>query len=313
VQRLLAFSRRQHLQPRAVDIKGLVEGMADLMSRSLGPRIELVFDMADDLVPAQVDPNQLELALLNLAVNARDAMSGQGRLTIAAKVQTAGGQQHLASGQYIQLSVSDTGIGMDQDTLRRAAEPFFTTKGVGEGTGLGLSAVQGLAEQSGGGFRLDSKQGCGTTATLWLPVSEQAVTEEISESEAVALPVFTGARPVLLVDDEELVRSGIAAMLTEVGYQVTEAGSAYEALDLLNDGLKVDVLITDYAMPGMTGAELAREARSLKPMLQVLLITGYAAVSDPDAGGLARLAKPFGQARLVAAIDELFKAPDRAM
>jgi PAS domain S-box-containing protein len=314
VQRLLAFSRRQHLQPSAVDIRALVEGMADLMSRSLGPEIELVFDIADDLVPARVDPNQLELALLNLAVNARDAMSGRGRLTIVADAYTADDQHHLVPGEYIRLSVSDTGSGMDEDTRRRATEPFFTTKGVGEGTGLGLSAVQGLAEQSGGAFRLESKLGCGTTATLWLPVSEQAVAdEEFSESEPVALPVLAGARPVLLVDDEELVRTGIAAMLTEVGYEVVEAGSAYQALDLLNDGLEVDALITDYAMPGMTGVELAREARSLKPTLHVLLITGYAAVSDYEAGGLARLAKPFGHARLVAAVDELFKARDRAI
>ncbi|HTI81670.1 MAG TPA: PAS domain-containing protein [Acetobacteraceae bacterium] len=313
VQRLLAFSRRQHLQPRAVDIGGLVEGMADLMSRSLGAGIELVFDMADDLMPAQVDPNQLELALLNLAVNARDAMSGRGRLTITANAHTADGHHHLAAGAYIRLSVSDTGTGMDEDTLRRATEPFFTTKGIGEGTGLGLSAVQGLAEQSGGAFRLDSKLGRGTTATLLLPASEREVVEEIRESEPVALPVFAGTRAVLLVDDEELVRAGIAEMLREVGYQVMEVGSAYQALDLLNDGLKVDVLITDYAMPGMTGVELAREARSLKPTLLVLLITGYAAVSDREAGGLARLAKPFGQARLVAAVDELFKAHDRAI
>ncbi len=266
-----------------------------------------MFDIADDLAPAQVDPNHLELALLNLAVNARDAMSGRGRLTIVADAYTADDQHHLVPGEYIRLSVSDTGSGMDEDTRRRATEPFFTTKGVGEGTGLGLSAVQGLAEQSGGAFRLESKLGCGTTATLWLPVSEQAVAdEEFSESEPVALPVLAGARPVLLVDDEELVRTGIAAMLTEVGYEVVEAGSAYQALDLLNDGLEVDALITDYAMPGMTGVELAREARSLKPTLHVLLITGYAAVSDYEAGGLARLAKPFGQAHVSSLLSTSF-------
>jgi CheY-like chemotaxis protein len=202
---------------------------------------------------------------------------------------------------------------MDEDTLRRATEPFFTTKQVGEGTGLGLSAVQGLAEQSGGAFRLESKVGRGTIATLWLPASEQPVTEPVVDRDEVALPVLADTKSVLLVDDEELVRTGIAAMLTEVGYQVSEAGSAYEALDLLNDGLAIEVLITDYAMPGMTGAELARAARSLKPDLHVLLITGYAAVSDREAGDLRRLAKPFGQARLVAAIDELFKVRERAM
>jgi PAS domain S-box-containing protein len=311
VQRLLAFSRRQHLQPRPVDVRRLVESMADLMSRSLGPRVEVALEIADDLAPAQVDPNQLELALLNLAVNARDAMEGEGRLTISARNGSASGRRTLKPGNYVCLAVSDTGTGMDEATLRHATEPFFTTKGVGEGTGLGLSAVQGLAEQSGGEFSLESGLGRGTTATLWLPVSTQPA-EMAADGEAETSPARTTATPVLLVDDEDLVRSGTADMLAEAGYRVTEASSGYQALELLKAGLAAEVLITDYAMPGMTGADLAREALSLRPSLQVLLITGYATVSDREASGLPRLPKPFRQARLAAAVDELLQTRQMA-
>jgi PAS domain S-box-containing protein len=312
VQRLLAFSRRQHLQPRAVDVRRLVAGMADLMARSLGPRIEVVLDLADDLAPAQVDPNQLELALLNLAVNARDAMADGGRLSITARTRGAGQGSPLKPGAYVCLAVSDTGAGMDPDTLRRATEPFFTTKGAGRGTGLGLSAVQGLAEQSGGAFTLQSRPGHGTTATLWLPVSAEALAENPADDDGAVLAARANATPVLLVDDEELVRTGTADMLTEAGYQVTEASSGYQALDLLKGGLEAEVLVTDYAMPGMTGTDLAREARAMRPDLRVLLITGYATVSDREAGGLTRLAKPFHQAHLAAAVDELLRTRQAA-
>jgi signal transduction histidine kinase len=307
VQRLLAFSRRQHLQPRAVDVRRLVESMADLVSRSLGPRISVVLDIAEDMLPAQVDPNQLELALLNLAVNARDAMAGEGRLTITARMFQNSGGNILPQGSFIRLSVSDTGVGMDRDTLRRATEPFFTTKGVGEGTGLGLAAVQGLAEQSGGSFSLESELGRGTTATLCLPVSTNGATDLIIEGDAEITPKRANATPVLLVDDEELVRVGTADMLTEAGYRVTESSSGYHALELLQRGLDIKVLVTDYAMPGMSGVELAQEALALRPDLRVLLITGYATVADREASGLTRLAKPFRQAHLAAAVDELLR------
>ena len=275
VQRLLAFSRRQHLQPRAVDIRVLIESLADLLSRSLGPRLELVLDIDRNLPAAHVDPNQLELALLNLAVNSRDAMAGEGTLTISARLNTAAKSVKLKSGSYICLAVRDTGTGMDEHTLRRAVEPFFTTKGVGRGTGLGLSSVQGLAEQSGGDFRLESQPGKGTTAIIWLPASK-----EVAAAPSVSLePEILGAKAenkaILLVDDEELLRLGTADMLAEAGYMVTQASSGYRALRLLEDGLGVDVLVTDFAMPGMTGVELAQEALTLRPNLQVLLITGY--------------------------------------
>jgi signal transduction histidine kinase/ActR/RegA family two-component response regulator len=307
VQRLLAFSRRQYLQPRAVDIQTLVESIADLVSRSLGPRISLVLNIDKGLPAAHVDPNQLELALLNLAVNSRDAMSGQGTLTISAYMQTASGRPTAKPGKYIGLAVRDTGIGMDEETLRRAIEPFFTTKGVGRGTGLGLSSVQGLAEQSGGHFQLESQPGKGTTATLWLPVSEEAAAD--ATVSLVPDTIFAKAenRSILLVDDEELVRVGVADMLTEAGYVVTQASSGYQALRYLEDGLKIEALITDFAMPGMTGVELAQEALALRPDLQVMLITGYDTRMDQSTVGLPRLAKPFRQADLAEAVAGLLR------
>ena len=309
IQRLLAFSRRQHLEPLAVDIRRLIAGFADLVARLLGPRVELRLDVADDLPLALVDPNQLELALLNLAVNGRDAMAGEGRLTIAARAHRVGDRPRLAAGSYISIAVSDTGTGMDDETLRRATEPFFTTKGVGRGTGLGLSSVLGLAEQSGGDFDIESFPGRGTTATLWLPLAAQSASEIAAGGDSDVAPVHGNATPVLLVDDEQLVRVGTADMLAEAGYVVTQAASGYEALRLLEDGLEVEALISDFAMPGMSGLELAQEALTLRPNLQVLLVTGYANVAESEAGGLARLAKPFRQADLAAAVADLLRDP----
>jgi signal transduction histidine kinase len=308
VQRLLAFSRRQHLSPRAVDVRSLIESMADLVSRSLGPRIRLVLEIVPDLPPAHVDPNQLELALLNLAVNARDAMGGEGTLTVRAQ-PAAEGEILGGSGAFVQISVADTGVGMDAETLKRAIEPFFTTKGVGRGTGLGLSSVQGLAEQSGGTFRLTSTRGRGTTATLYLPVSSETPAAPLFSRAA---PAEDGPRParhavILLVDDEDLVRAGAADMLTEAGYTVEEASSGYRAVQLLRGGLRPDAVVTDYAMPGMSGAELAREVRKAAPGVPVLMITGYATLTDREAGDLPRLSKPFRQADLVSAVEGIME------
>jgi PAS domain S-box-containing protein len=307
VQRLLAFSRRQHLQPRAVDIRALIESLADLLSRSLGPRLELVLDIDRNLPAAHVDPNQLELALLNLAVNSRDAMAGEGTLTISAQLMTAAKSLKLKSGSYICLAVRDTGTGMDEHTLRRAVEPFFTTKGVGRGTGLGLSSVQGLAEQSGGDFRLESQPGKGTTAIIWLPASKEVAAAPSISLEPEILGAKAENKAILLVDDEELVRIGTADMLAEAGYTVTQASSGYRALRLLEDGLEVDALVTDFAMPGMTGVELAQEALALRRDLQVLLITGYDTGTEHATVGLPRLAKPFRQADLAEAVGDLLR------
>ncbi len=308
VQRLLAFARRQHLEARAVDLEQLVRGMLDLIGRSLGPRIEVRVDMAADLLAASVDPNQLEVALLNLAVNARDAMPDGGAISISARTADVGsGAQGLAEGRYVCLSVADNGIGMTPEILARAVEPFFTTKAVGKGTGLGLSMVHGLAAQSGGQLTLESTPGKGTTATLWLPaapVSPAGSPAEAYETEPPARPLS-----VLLVDDDDLVRAGAAAMLEAIGHTVVQAPSAKRALEHIASGEDFDVLVTDQRMPCMTGVDLVRRARFLQPDLPAVLITGYADAIDRGAGELPLLSKPFRAVELARAIAEAVKRP----
>jgi signal transduction histidine kinase len=304
VQRLLAFARRQHLQARPVAIDRLIGDLADLIKRSVGPTVRLETEIAAGLPAAQIDPNQLELALLNLAVNARDAMPEGGTLRITADRDNVTGHPQLQSGDYIRISVIDSGLGMDPETLRRAVEPFFTTKGAEKGTGLGLSMVHGLAAQSGGDFALTSSPGKGTTATIWLPVStEPDAQRNVERTNVHAVAEQTGT--ILLVDDEPLVRAATAGMLQDAGFTVFEAESGAKAVDLVSQGVKFDALVTDYAMPGMSGVKLARWLRERDPELPVLLITGYASVEDTDAGGLPRLSKPFRQQELAASLADL--------
>ncbi|RSU49609.1 hybrid sensor histidine kinase/response regulator [Sphingomonas sp. S-NIH.Pt15_0812] len=307
-QRLLAFARRQALQPRAVDVGALIDGIVDLIRRSLGPTIRVVLEVPRHLPPASVDPNQLELALLNLAINARDAMPSGGQLTITAAAATAGERNllGLTPGDYVRLLATDTGTGMDKATLARAAEPFFSTKGVGKGTGLGLSMIHGLAAQSGGTLRLDSTVGVGTTVELWLPISHQPA-ERAAERSGDPTAARQAAR-ILLVDDEEIVRSATADMLRDIGYDVVEARSASQALAMLRGGAEVDLLVTDYLMPGMTGAALITECRTGGPALPALLITGYAAAGEDVPADVPRLAKPFRQVDLAARVDDLLTA-----
>ncbi len=307
VQRLLAFARRQPLQPTAVDVARVVNSMTGLIGSTLGPTIAVRIDLSD-LPPAHADLNQLEMALLNLAVNARDAMPDGGALTIAARHehvrhQDTGG---LAPGRYVCLSVGDTGHGMDAATCRRAIEPFFSTKGVGKGTGLGLSMVHGLAAQLGGGLTIDSAPGNGTTVCLWLPVSGAAPGEDERSSEMVIEPARMGT--ALLIDDEELVRMSTADMLTDLNYRVIEAGSAEEALRLIDGGLVPDLLVTDHLMPGMSGTQLARALRVSHPALPVLIVSGYAEEEGIDAD-IPRLTKPFRNAELQASLSALSIAP----
>jgi signal transduction histidine kinase/CheY-like chemotaxis protein len=295
VQRLLAFAGRQFLQPRAISASGLLEGMRDLIAASLPPGVELRMEVPADLPAVQADPAQLEIALLNLAANARDAMPAGGRLTIGAEVVDAGEDPvpGLPPGRYISLAVSDTGTGMDAATLKRAIEPFFTTKPAGQGTGLGLSLVHGFATQSGGGFRLLSEVGRGTAAVMFLPLAQEmreAGPGEGDERESRAL--------VLLVDDEDLVRTAMAEGLRDLGYDVEEVGTAAEALEAIGAGFRPDVLVTDHVMPGMKGAELAREARQRLPALPVLMITGYAQIPPEETRGFHVMSKPFRQAEL---------------
>jgi PAS domain S-box-containing protein len=304
IQRLLAFARRQHLEARAVDVGALVVGMTDLVRRSIGPQVRLTIDCPSSLPHAMVDPNQLELAILNLAVNAKDAMLDGGELDISVSLEDSTGVQHPDTGAYVRIDVRDSGAGMDEATLARAVEPFFTTKSLGRGTGLGLSSVHGLAAQSGGRFVLNSSLGAGTKASLWLPVTEEVAT--IREPLA-NIPVSRSGknRTILLVDDEQLVRSATADMLLDAGFHVEQAESGVAAIQMIEKGLHFDALVTDHAMPGMAGAELARRVRLSRPRVPILIITGYANLSDTDTGLFPRLAKPFTQSELTGLCVEL--------
>lgn len=300
VQRLLAFARKQPLQASAVDLAQVVRDMTELVGSTLGPRIRLVTNIAEDLPCAMADPNQLEMALLNLAVNARDAMADGGTLTIGAQPGAPSGKLKLAPGRYVCLSVSDTGTGMDAATLAKAVEPFFSTKEIGKGTGLGLSMIHGLAAQLGGALDLSSTLGVGTTVDIWLPVAQAgaAVVQDLEE-----ISVASGAGIVLLVDDEDLIRASTAQMLADLGYEVIEAASAKMGLHHLEDD-RVDLVVTDHLMPGMTGAEFAREVQAKRPGLPILIISGFAELEDlaPD---LPRLTKPFRQGELAAGLAAL--------
>ena len=304
VQRLLQFARRQALETRAIDIAKLIADMRDLISSSVGGLVELEIVAPDDLPPASADPNQLELAILNLCVNARDAMPAGGLLTVAVEQAVVGprSMSTLPPGAYLRLSVVDTGIGMDEATLARAVEPFYSTKELGKGTGLGLSMVHGLAAQLGGAFIMTSQPGQGTRADLYLPVADGAVSEAPRR-----MPVQESSPgrclSILLVDDEDLVRAGTAEMLREMGHRVTEASGGAEALAALQNGVAPDAVVTDYMMPRMNGGELATRLHAQRPRLPVLVVTGYAG-GDLELN-LPQLPKPFRQADLAAALTEL--------
>jgi signal transduction histidine kinase len=289
-KRLLAFARRQELRPQSVDLQHLVNGMIEMLERSLGPtiRIELHFDPR--IPNIRVDANQLELALLNLCLNARDAMSDGGHLRITAR---AAAGAHDGGGRLVRLSVEDSGIGMDEATLKRCAEPFFTTKGLGKGTGLGLSSVHGLAVQSGGRMEIHSVLGQGTTVDLLLPVSEEAA---VAEPHHDAEPTEMNGRrfKVLVVDDDPLVGTLTVSMLEDLGHAATLVSSAVSALQVLRASTDIDLMITDHMMPEMTGAVLAEEVRAFRPSLPIILATGYADLPTGRAQQLPRLSKPYG-------------------
>ncbi|HEX3857958.1 MAG TPA: PAS domain S-box protein [Pseudolabrys sp.] len=304
-KRMLAFARAQELKQETIAIPDLVLGMADLLQRSLGPsvRIETHFPLL--LPPVLADANQLEMALLNLTVNARDAMPEGGEISVATREESIELDQNigLKPGRYVCLTVSDTGEGMDEETLRRAMEPFFTTKGIGKGTGLGLSMVHGFAEQSGGRFILRSQQGSGTTAELWLPVATVSAPEVDNADKQKTIPA-TKARSlvVLAVDDDPLVLMNTVGMLEDLGHVVFQAYSGTEALDILRREGTFDLVITDQAMPKMTGTQLAKIIRKEWPGLQVVLATGYAEIAPEEEMGLPKLSKPFFESDLAAAL-----------
>jgi PAS domain S-box-containing protein len=311
-QRMLAFARRQNLSMQAVDLGELVAGMADLIERSLGGQIKLATDLPRDLARAHADSNQLEAAILNLVVNARDALDGEGSITISGREETIGGRGPLRAGRYVVLAVSDNGPGMDDATLARAAEPFFTTKGVGKGTGLGLSMVQGQAEQSGGRLVLTSQPGQGTTAEIWLPAA--AKNEASAPAPAAPIPDAATQSPrltILAVDDDALVLLNTVALLEDLGHSVFEAYSASEAYAIARSE-KLDLVITDFSMPGANGAQLASMIHNEQPELPIILATGYAELPAGANSELPRISKPFMQEDLKRTIAAVMAAREPA-
>ncbi len=315
VDQLLAFARRQPLSPRAVELNGVVSGMSGLLQSAIGNNIRIETRLANGLWPAMIDPTQIELVILNLAINARDAMPKGGTLTIeTANTHMAGPAEDgsappgaPAAGDYIVVSVRDTGTGMAPEVLAKAFEPFFTTKGVGHGSGLGLSQVFGLARQSGGGVHLESSLGQGTTVRVYLPRAANAAIP----AELMVVPEFAGgsASTILLVDDDEAVRSTTGMILETMGYKILSAESGQGALAVLRSDIAIDLLLTDVAMPGMNGPQLARQVRVVRPSLPIVFFSGYA---DPEAvaGDTIRqriVRKPFRAADLAAQIEIALK------
>jgi signal transduction histidine kinase len=308
-KRMLAFARRQELRPEIVNIAEVVDSVTEMLRSSLGPMARLVTDFEADLAPVRIDRNQFELALLNLAINARDAMPPGGHpidLIVTARFglietsQVAG----LRPGEYVCVGVKDAGGGMDEATLRRATEPFFTTKDRGRGTGLGLSMVHGFIAQSGGAMRISSRPGMGTNVEMWLPV-----TDAVEMGQPKPTLVSSGGRiarslRVLVVDDDLIVRACTVAIIEDLGHVAIEAASAADALEVLHSELDVDVVITDYAMPEMNGGQLATEIRRIRPHVPVVVATGYADIPD-NALSLPRLDKPYQQQDLAALIETL--------
>nr|WKF60856.1 Sensor kinase CckA [Paraburkholderia busanensis] len=303
-QRLLTFARQQQLKVEPVRMSSLVQGMADLLERSIGSAIELAVRVGTASPPALLDANQVELAILNLVVNARDAMPNGGTLTLSVDTACSSGARELRAGEYVRVTVSDTGSGMDAATLARATEPFFTTKELGKGTGLGLSMIHGLALQLDGALRLESSPGKGTEASLWLPVCAlqpaDGATDERADASADEHPDPRAI--ILVVDDDPLIATSTSFLLEDLGHQVLEAASGAAALDVLRNGQRVDLLLTDYSMPRMTGLELAVAARELHPDLPVILATGYAELPEGAGISIPQLRKPYQQQQLVAEI-----------
>jgi len=299
----LAFSRRQSLALAPTDVVALISGMKGLLERSIGASVDLSFELPSTPAVSMIDANQVELALLNLAVNARDAMSEGGALRIGVD-HARGPLADLPDGEFVRIWVSDTGVGMDTDTLKRAIDPFFSTKELGKGTGLGLSMVHGLAVQQKGALRLISAPGQGTCAELYLPVTNERPVD-LKISAPVPASQSTKRSRILLVDDDVLIAMSSVDMLEDLGHEVLEANSGNQALDLLAKGAEVDLLITDFAMPGMNGGQLIEAVRAKFPHLPILLATGYAELPNGKHDGVPRIGKPYTQPQLANEIARL--------
>jgi nitrogen-specific signal transduction histidine kinase/CheY-like chemotaxis protein len=310
---LLAFSRTQRMAVGPVDLQQLFNGISGLLAQSVGPTIDVRMQFDPDARLVMSDANQLELALLNLAVNARDAMPAGGKIIISARRANAV-DRHLAKRDYVQLSVTDTGVGMTEEVRARAIEPFFTTKPVGQGTGLGLSQVYAVARESGGSLRIDSEIHQGTTVCLTLPLAPAdaivpAATPAVHGPPDTAPVPLKKSTAVLVVDDDRLVRRFMSESLRSLGYEVQDTDNGIDALVLL-DAQRFDLLLADFAMPGMNGAELARAAQLKQPGLPVLIVSGYADSAAVEAvlGTARQLRKPFDMAELGAAVADLLRS-----
>jgi signal transduction histidine kinase/CheY-like chemotaxis protein len=312
VSRLLSFSRQQPLSPARVELGALLDGMADLIEKSLTPAIALTVTVTPRPCGAVADPAQLELAILNLLINARDAMPAGGAVTVSVAPAAPGDAAGLAPGRYVAVTVSDTGQGMDAATLAQAVDPFFTTKPVDKGTGLGLSMVHGFAAQSGGALRLASAPGAGTRATILLPATDAPPLAR-APAAPVAAPAVAAARArILLVDDDARVRTAIAEALTEHGHPLAEVGSVAEALAVLEGDDAIELVVTDLLMPDRPGTELVRIARARWPGVALLLVTGHAPDDVDLPADLAVLRKPFRRADLLAAVAAALAGAGRA-
>ena len=294
-QRMLAFARKQDLKLEAVDLAYLVRGLLEFLRRTIGGRVEIINRLPATLPRVLTDPTQLESALLNLVVNARDAMPAGGAVTLEADVVELQDHARLLPGSYVRLRVVDEGEGMDEQTLARAAEPFFTTKGVGKGTGLGLPMVHGLMAQSGGEMSISSALGRGATVTLWFPMADKDLREASLEPEARVLPRVARRETVLVVDDDDLVLVNTTALLEDLGYEVVAASSGAEALALLDRTPEVEIVLTDLVMPQMNGAALRDEIHDRRPDLPVVITSGYPDLETQGESLTGYLPKPFTQ------------------
>jgi len=321
--RLLAFSRRQPLDPRPVDVNPLMISMEDLIQRTIGEQIKVLFEPADDLWLTLCDPNQLESAVLNLSINARDAMPEGGLLTLRSRnvdidEVKAVRWQDAPAGQYVCVEVADTGTGMPPDVVERAFDPFFTTKPQGQGTGLGLSMVYGFCRQSNGHCDIRSVQGKGTTIRLYLPRHAADTGKHADKASTPTRPAAAAAgrgEVVLVVEDEIVVRNVIVEVLHQLGYSALEAADAEAGLALLRSGEPIDLLVSDVGLPGMNGRKLADEALGLCPDLKVLLMTGYASEAATANGflapGMELITKPFTVEALARRMREMIESTHR--
>ena len=314
--RLLAFSRQQTLEPKAINANRLVSNMEELVRRTVGPSIAIETVLAAGLWPCFCDPNQLENAILNLAINARDAMPDGGRVTIETANtwvdQVGATDRDVPPGQYIAICVTDNGTGMSPEVARRAFDPFFTTKPAGKGTGLGLSMIYGFARQSGGQVRIYSEVGHGTTVKIYLPRHTGNPAEDEVGPDQTQLPRAEAGETVLVVDDEPTVRMLVGDTLGDLGYQAIEAGDAASGLKVLESDAKIDLLITDVGLPGgMNGKQMADKARMRRPNLKILFITGYAENAAVANGhlepGMHVMSKPFPMDKLAARIRSIIE------